>query len=176
MASKPRADAKLKTLPDPVQEQLFELYRKKSVSDCLDWLIDKHGVESSAGALSEFYSWYPLSRPLEQSKKFADEFKAALAANPELRLDAEQLSIAGQIAFEQQALAKGDVAAFVQLRKLRQAEKTFELEKEKFREVVKSAVEKGLDALQAEIKGNAAALKLFEQLKASVLKDVEEAA
>ena len=40
---------------------------------------------------------------------------------------------------------------------------------EKFRQQVKTDIEKGLDALHAEIKGNAEALRLFEKFRAVVL-------
>lgn len=149
------------------------MYRTKSPDTCLAWLVEKHEVQSSPAALSEFYSWFPLSRPLERSKEYARDFELALKADPNIKLNAEQISLAGQIAFEQQALQAGDVAAFIALRKLRQSEKVFELEREKFRELMKSGVEKGLDALQAEIKDNAEALELFAKLKDTVVKSME---
>ena len=40
---------------------------------------------------------------------------------------------------------------------------------------MKSDIEKGLDALQDEIKGNAEALKLFDQMKALFIQSVEGA-
>jgi hypothetical protein len=116
---KPRPDARLKTLPDAVQAQLHALYQKKSGGECLAWLRENHGVKSSAGALSDFSAWYPFSRPLELSARFADQMKAALKADPELHLNAAQLSTAAQVAFEQQALQMQNLDGFVALRKLR---------------------------------------------------------
>jgi hypothetical protein len=173
MSRKPRADSALKTLPLEAQEALFALLRKTSYEKALPIVAKEFGVRTSSGALSQFFSWYPLSRRLEQAKSFADTITAQIKANPALNLDAEKVSAVGQIAFEAQALAEQDPKLFVALRRLRVSEKTFELEEEKFRETMKSSVEKGLDALQQEIKGNAEALALFERLKASVLKSME---
>ena len=119
MARKPRPDAKLKTLPDALQAELFARYQKQGGPAVLAWLKDTHKVKSSAGALSNFSAWYPFSRPLEMSAKFADAFQASLKANPNLKFDAEQVSLAGQIAFEAQALQMQDLDGFVALRKSR---------------------------------------------------------
>ena len=119
MARKPRPDAKLKTLPDAVQAELFARYQKQGGPAVLAWLKETHKVKSSAGALSNFSAWYPFSRPLEMSAKFADQFRAALVENPNLKIDAEQVSLAAQIAFEAKALELQDLDGFVALRKSR---------------------------------------------------------
>jgi hypothetical protein len=116
---KPRPEAKLKTLPDAVQAALYALYQKKSGAECLSWLKDSHGVKSSTGALSNFAAWYPFSRPLEMVASRAKAFEQQLKANPALNLNAEQVSAAGQIAFEQVALQMQDIKGFINLRKLR---------------------------------------------------------
>jgi hypothetical protein len=172
---KPRADAKLKSLPPAQQEAIFALLREKSYAKAIPLIAEKFEVETSAGALSQFFAWYPLSRRLEQGAKFADELKSMLATNPKLTLRAEELSMIGQVAFEAQALQEQDPKLFVALRKLRVMEKNFDLEREKFRETLKTDVEKGLDALLLELKANDEALVLFERMKAIVLKSVERA-
>lgn len=172
MARKARKDSKLKTLPDAVQAELYRRYQKEG-GDVLAWLKEAHGVASSTGALSVFASWYPFSRPLELVEHHASQYGAALKANPKLQLNAEQISIASQIAFEQTALQLGDIKAFVNLRRLRNSEKSLELEKQKFQESTKSAIEKGLDALHAECANNPEALALFEKFRAAVMKSVE---
>lgn len=172
MPKKPRKDSKLKTLPDAVQAELYAKYQKQG-SDVLTWLREEHGVRSSTGALSNFAAWYPFSRPLEMVAQRADRYEQALRGNPHLQLNAEQISVASQIAFEQLALEMQDTKAFIGLRRLRQSEKTFELEKQKFQEATKSAIEKGLDALHAECANNPEALALFEKFRAAVIGAVE---
>jgi len=121
--TKPRPDAKLKTLPDAAQAALYALYQKKSGAECLAWLRENHGVKSSTGALSDFSAWYPFSRPLDLAAKFARQLEAVLKADPGLHLNAGQLSAAGQIAFEQQALQTQDLDGFIALRKVRLKER-----------------------------------------------------
>jgi hypothetical protein len=57
--------------------------------------------------------------------------------------------------------------------KLTLKKRELELNLEKFRQQTKADIEKGLDALLAEIKGNAEALQLFEKFKAAVLRSTE---
>jgi hypothetical protein len=120
MSRKPRADSALKTLPLDQQEKLFALLRKTSYEKALPIVAKEFGVRTSSGALSQFFSWYPLSRRLEQAKSFADTITAQIKANPHLNLDAEKISAVGQIAFEAQALAEQDPKLYVSMRKLRQ--------------------------------------------------------
>jgi len=117
---KPRSDSKLKTLPAQKQEQLYALLRANSYKAALPLVQKTFGVVTSEASLSQFYSWYPLSRRLEQAKSFADQLKESLAKNPALNLDAEKLSTVAQVAFEAQAVQEQDSALFMGLRKLRQ--------------------------------------------------------
>jgi len=116
---KPRSDSKLKTLPTEVQGKIYALLAKVSYQKAVGLIAKEFGVITSAGALSGFYSWYPLSRRIEQSRTFADELKKTLASNPQLNLDADKLSTVGQVAFEMKALEEQDTELFVSLRKLR---------------------------------------------------------
>ncbi len=117
--AKARGDAVLKTLPDPLQAELYARYQKQSGPAVVAWLRETHGIKSNTASLSNFSHWFPFSRPLEMSAKFAEQFKAALKHDPNLKLNAEELSLAGQIAFEQQALQMQDLEGFVALRKVR---------------------------------------------------------
>lgn len=120
MSRKPRADSALKTLPADQQEKLFRLLRATSYEKALPIVAKEFGVRTSSAALSAFFSWYPLSRRLEQAKSFADQLTQQLKANPHLNLDAEKLSAVGQVAFEAQAVAEQDPELYIGLRKLRQ--------------------------------------------------------
>jgi hypothetical protein len=117
---KPRSDSKLKTLPTEVQAKVYALLAKVSYQKAVGLIAKEHGIATSVGALSAFYSWYPLSRRIEQSRSFADELKKTLASNSQLDLNAEKLSQVAQAAFEIQAVQEQDTGLFVSLRKLRQ--------------------------------------------------------
>ncbi len=117
-ARKPRADSVLKSLPLGQQEKLFTLLRATSYEKALPIVAKEFGVRTSTGSLSQFFSWYPLSRRL--AKSFADQLTATLKANPSLNLDADKLSAVAQVAFEAQAVQEQDPALFIGLRKLRQ--------------------------------------------------------
>ena len=68
-----RADAKLKNLPGEMLETLWRLRnpeddgQKLTFVEVLAWLNLEHGIDSSLGALSEFYSWLRLKRRIESA-------------------------------------------------------------------------------------------------------------
>ena len=74
----------------------------------------------------------------------------------------------GQIVFTAEAVEDGDAKAFVALRRLTIAEKARELDRAKLDATLKTKLELGLDALFEEIKGNAKAEELFNELRATV--------
>lgn len=117
---KPRSDSKLKTLPPRQQGEIFALLQSTSYVQAKGIVREKFGVETSVGALCEFFAWYPTSRIVEEAASIADQLKADLKKLPGLDLDDDKLSRIGQAAFEAQALKAGDSDAFVALRKLRQ--------------------------------------------------------
>lgn len=167
---KTRNDAKLKTLPDALQEELWQRLRRTSYAKAIAWLQEQHGIKSSERALSEFYSWYPRSCTLRIAANTSDQLAATLAKMPELKLTADNARRVAQVNFEIQAAQDRDPVLFASLRKGELEQSRLELEREKFEESKKADWEKGLDALQAEIKGNPEALKHFEAMKAALKK------
>ena len=114
---KPRGDAKLKTLPDALQEELWQFLRRTTAEKAAAWLEKTHGVATSAGALSEFFSWYPRTGWLKQSANFASNLEATIRKLPELRISAEQASEIAQVSFEIQAAQNRDSELFLALQK-----------------------------------------------------------
>lgn len=114
---KARGDAKLKTLPDALQERFFQELRTTSIEKALAWLSTNHGVESSPAAASEFFRWYPRTGWLKRSASFAEELQATLRKLPELQVTAEQASAVAQVAFEMQAAQDRDASLFLALNK-----------------------------------------------------------
>lgn len=167
---KPRGDAKLKTLPDALQESLWQQLRRTSLAKAQTWLLEKHAVKSSAGALSEFFSWFPRQATLRSAAATSDELAATLRKMPELQLSAAQAKQVAQVNFEIQAARDRDPALFAALRKGLLEERRQALEEAKFEHAKKEEWEKGLDALLDEIKGNADAEKHFAALQTALKK------
>jgi len=119
MSKKPRGDAKLKTLPAPVQAALFDQC-KPGYGPAAAWLLAEHGIKTSAGALSQFYGWYPFS--LSATVSYARQFEAELAKLPALAGDAAKISQLGQIGFEMLAMRTQDLEGFATLKKIRNKE------------------------------------------------------
>lgn len=114
---KPRGDAKLKTLPDALQEKLFQTLRHTTAEKSAAWLLAEHGVETSTGSLSEFFAWYPRTGWLKQSASFASDLQATIKQLPKLKINAEQASAVAQVAFELQAAKNQDPELFLALQK-----------------------------------------------------------
>lgn len=134
------------------------------------------GIKTSADALRRFYSSFAVPWQYAQAKGDADAFGTMLEGN----FDDANIKRARQLAFAMltdkspninaaKALLKivGDSA------KLSLARERLTLDSEKFRQLVKSEAEKGLDALHAELKNDAVALALFEQMRARVMAALE---
>ena len=130
---KARSDARLKTLPKDRQEQLWQwINGTEGYKGARRLAREQWGLQTSVTALSEFYSWFALSRHLEEAATFADELKKTLGQLPELNLNEEQVNLAAQVAFELEAIKAKDFDRFFALRKLRQKDSEMTLEREKF--------------------------------------------
>lgn len=165
---KARGDAKLKTLPDALQEQLWQLLRRTTNAKALEWLHNVHGIDSSPAALSEFFSWYPRQATLRSAASTSDQLAAALKKLPDLKIAARDAQRIAQVNFEIQAAQDRDPALFTALRKGELEAERLRLEREKFEHAKLEDWEKGLAALQDEIKDNPEALKIWEQLAAAL--------
>lgn len=123
MNRKARSDSRLKTLAPERQKQVVEWSRDLSLPQLAERVRKELGVVTSRSALSEFLSWYHLSRHLEEAATFADDLKRTLATLPQLNLQEEQINAAAQVVFELEATRQKDVRAFTALRGLRQRDK-----------------------------------------------------
>src|SRR5581483_6728274 len=120
MSKKPRGDAKLKTLPPALQAEVYGRCNSTGYAQVKAWLAAEHSVQTSTGALSEFFSWYPLQRQLERAASFADQLKEQFAKLPGIQIDAEKTSALAQVAFEMMAVQNQDPELFFNMKKLRQ--------------------------------------------------------
>lgn len=144
MSRKPRSDSKLKLLPDEVQETLWRLLntpvdeegrpapvkeggKPMRMEDALAWLRDTHSVDSSLGALSDWYSWYGLRQRTERARARAEQATLEFAReNPEV--DSTDLERLGQMVFTAETIEGGDIKAYVALMNLRLKQKDQELD------------------------------------------------
>ena len=163
------------------------------VRDTLDvWLIDEgmfykdarvklesdFGFKISNRALCEYYTEKTLVPRNQAASDLADSVLALAKGSPEKFNDAK-LKIIHERAFNLAVVEDGKLKDLEILetilgnaedRKRKRDELNLSLER--FRQQVKTDVEKGLDALFAEIKGRPEAEALFARLKDSVLKSV----
>lgn len=126
---KPHSTSILKNLPTEKQREIYEYLRTHSQRETLAWLASE-GIAAHKTGLSKFWAWYPLAAPLQAACRMGDTVKQLLEEMPELNLDAQQLSKAGQAIFEAQALEAQNPALFVSLRKMRQADRALEFKEE----------------------------------------------
>jgi len=174
-AKKPRADSKLKNLPENIQEGFWQHLHPVD-PDTKAWTLEElggeihetHGISVALSTLSEWHSWYALKRRMEQAAARANQTAIELAKNSDLT--PEDIERAAQTVFTAEALQAGDVGAYVSLAKLRLSATRQQIEREKITAAAKSKIEAGLDALLSEIQGNPKALKLFNELKEVVSK------
>jgi hypothetical protein len=87
---KPRGDAKLKTQPRALQDEIFARLSRARLSDVRQWLIAEKGLAVSNTTLSEFYRWH--------KKRLADGHRrrrmlAATLAEVERQYDASQITM-----------------------------------------------------------------------------------
>jgi hypothetical protein len=149
-----RSDAKLKNLPAEMQEDLWRLRnpadedeKKSTYVEVLVWLKGR-GIDSSLGALSEFYSWQRMSKRMESAKSRAQQAREELAKDPSAT--PESVARVGQMVFTAEMVDDGNVKAFVELEKLRLQNRQLDLDLDKFR-MIKAKADR-LDAMEAKAK------------------------
>jgi len=172
---KPRADSKLKNLPEADQEALWLLMHPAD-AETKAWTLDAvavhvqeaHQISVALSTLSEWHAWYALKQRMELAAQRANQTSIELARNSDLT--PEDIERVAQTVFTAEALQYQDVGAYVKLAKLRLASSKQAIEREKITAAAKSKIEAGLEALLAEIQGSPKALALFNQLREVVAK------
>ncbi len=183
MARKARSDSKLDALPENQREMLVRWFVEENVSYDVarERLRDDFNVATSNDALSRFWQQHCFRQAATQAKTLAAGVKDILVGSGG-EFNAATLSLIEKRAFEIAYAKNGNIDELQTLAKiigdsqrLQITRDQLEHSREKFIEQMKSDVEKGLDALYAELKGNAAALEIYEKLKASVMQSMEGA-
>lgn len=172
---KPRADSKLKNLPDHIQEGFWLLLNPSdadtkayTLEDLGGHIHDEHNISVGLATLSEWRAWYSLKRRMEAAAERADQARLELAKDPDIT--PQDIERVAQTVFTAETLQAGDVEAYVKLAKLNLARNKQALDRDKLTQASKTKIENGLDALFEEIKGNKKAEALFAELREVVSK------
>ena len=132
-----RKDAKLKGLDPAVQAELYAVRSEGGQDEAMAWL-DGQGVESSTGALSEWFSWYGLALRMVAADQRRDQIMAAkLLEHPEADLRA--IADYGDAMFLLESITEKDSSAYTALRRVMEKGKDHELATKKFEEQVAAA-------------------------------------
>jgi hypothetical protein len=127
---KPRADSRLKTLPEERQFEIAEYSRAHTLCETVEWL-NANGVETSRSALARFLAWYRLREQKTQNDLVAQELIAQIAQqNPDLTPD--KLHEIGFIFFSGLALANQDPKTWSLVQRVALQRAIFDLAIEKY--------------------------------------------
>ncbi|GEM_PF-4602689 len=183
MPRKARSDSKLEALPDNQRDMLIRWFVDENISydAARDRLLEDFNVATSNDALSRFWQKHCFRQAATQAKTLAAGVKDILVGSGG-EFNAATLSLIEKRAFEIAYAKNGNIDELQTLariigdsQKLQIKRDQLDHSREKFFEQMKTGVEKGLDALYAELKGNAPALALFDRLKATVMQSMEGA-
>ncbi len=130
MSRKPRADSKLKTLPEERQAAIAEYARAKTLAETLLWLRED-GLQTSAAALSEFLSWFALQQQLQRNASTVETLLANLSHDlPEA--SPEKIQAIGQSFFSALALEQQDAKGWFLTQQINLKNQQLSLDREKF--------------------------------------------
>jgi hypothetical protein len=134
-----------------------------------------HCPAPGVSAMCDFYDYYAAEERANRIHKAATDVASiraqATASGPlgeDLASALEQEASAAILAGADGARLKTLVGLALKARGSLRSDKSQELEIQKYRDSIKSAIERGLDALAEEIKGNAEAMALYEKFREAV--------
>lgn len=130
MNQKPRADSKLKTLPEARQEQIAELLRAKTLAEVKRELA-QDGLKTSTAALSEFLSWWSLRQQFSETESQVEEL-LNLLREEQPGISEEKLFEHGQKVFAFLAMKEGSAKDWKRVQDVRHRRLMLELERQKF--------------------------------------------
>jgi len=189
---KPRTDSTLDYLPEDQAEQLMEwILGRVPYRAIAERMREEYGVETSIRALSKYWQkwgsehWKARRQDaLAMARDVVEDAKASPGQFSEAALEAiEQKVFALALDPESSAREVKGLAQILMKRgdqEIRKRDQELARERladsrERWRESLKSSIDRGLDALFDDIAGNPEAEALFERLRAAVSKGVAEA-
>jgi len=183
---KPRSDALLLNLPEEQQLRLADwLLGGMPYYEAQKQVLDQFGVAvKSLKSFSAF--WSDVCGPL-LLKRRNQARSIAQGITDEMSKESSGIDRALMDALKQKAFEvilkpnpdPAEVSSVISLAlKVRDQEikvQQIELEREKFKETIRTNIDRGLEALYQEIKENQIAREIFERLKRTVMKEVKAA-
>jgi len=151
LTDKPRADSKLKTLPEDRQADVAVYAHDHTLAETIQWL-SAQGVQTTSGPLSTFLSWYRAKQQLQRNKAAIQEFVENLKQN-DPGITPDQLHELGTIFFTSMALEKQDPKIWYLAQQIACNKAHLQLEHQKYQDQVqarKDAIQHELDAAKSE--------------------------
>jgi hypothetical protein len=108
---KAHPSARIKTLPEDLQERIYEVCQAGTYKDAIRWLADEMKITISDSALSDWFGWRTRKLAIEQAESEATEIRDLLAS-PGLQLSPAQLAGIGNAIFINRATKVGDAKTF----------------------------------------------------------------
>lgn len=176
-----RPDAKLAHLPAEIREDLYLRLtepqddriggdyphgRPWTLDEARDWLLRTHRVACSLSTISDFRSREANFRALREANDAVRSLQTEWIEGG--MLSAEDAMEAANLIFIDQATKAGDVKSYKAICDIMLRNSAARRDLAKLRAADKTKIEAGLDALFAEIKGNARAEALFAELRDAV--------
>jgi hypothetical protein len=169
---------------DQFAESLLQMDgEKKTLADIVAWL-KAEGVSVSCSRVSDFLESLRAAQLQERllnqiasGSQHLQKVEATLAKNPAPELETliklhrvliMKLSTMANVDAELFEIVSSAMKPVMKFAELQEKKASREFDKEKFTHQIKSDIERGLDALFVEIKGNKAALELFHKFKAVI--------
>jgi hypothetical protein len=182
----PRADAKLKGLPEEELDILWGFrnpekgIKRLTFSRIRVEIPIRYGVTVSSSTLSEFYVWLKLKRRFQERTRRIDQIKLEMAKDP--GISAEQVEKTGQVLFMTEGIVAQDPKVFANMVKigqgrtkleqnqhrLKQTDESLAMESRRVALLEKKALR--LDALEAKAKE----IKAAGGLSAETLEVIEK--
>jgi hypothetical protein len=118
-------------LSKDAQKALASTMDRLTLADAREWLLKTHKLRMSPSALSRFYSWFHVSRTIEESRDIAAQLGRELKGGGAALSD-DRINQVTQRAFELLALRKQDSKLFFAMRRLRQKDAEITLDQQRF--------------------------------------------
>lgn len=160
-------------ISDADQRRIFAWARGLGYARALDLIRDELHLDPPS--MTAFQGWYEYFSAVENEervhKAIADG--GAIRALAESCGDVSQAMVAALESEAAAAILSGDPDRIKLLVSLALKARAGRFEEAKYKDAMKSAIERGLDALAAEAQGNPEALEYYGLFRAAVLKSVE---
>lgn len=181
---KSRTDAWYSPLSDENQARIYDRMKSFPWYKVSEWIKEEYKLDPpSRSALYRFREWFAdheaefiLAQRLKDMSRLECELKSAGA--PDAKALAKVLGndvVAARANRDDKAVERA-VRLYTAVAKVAVIKDDIDLRIQQAREKMKTDIERGLDALQAELQGNSEAMQLYCKLRETVMRSVGEAA